>query len=339
MIVDLERFIKEERPYWTELEELINRFQARNNRKLSIDEVENFNRLYHRTTADLSKVQTYTANQEIHQYLENLAARAYSEIHSQAGARHYFQPLQWFFVTFPATFRKHIRAFLFSVLVTFAGAILGAFALTIDEEAKAVIMPFSHLHGDPSDRVAEEESMAAGNSDGHLAFAAQLMTHNTKVSITTLSFGITWGIGTLIMLFYNGVILGAVCLDYIQAGESVFLCAWLLPHGSVEIPAILLAGQAGFIIAHAMIGRNQALPFARRLRAISGDVVTLIFGIGIMLIWAGIIEAFLSQHHEPTISYLTKIAFGTFQLMVLFTFLAYSGRSGHIPFLPRKNES
>ena len=32
--------------------------------------------------------------------------------------------------------------------------------------------------------------------------------------------------------------------DYILAGESVFLLGWLLPHGAIEIPAILLAGQA-----------------------------------------------------------------------------------------------
>jgi len=172
-----------------------------------------------------------------------------------------------------------------------------------------------------------------------MAFASQLMTHNTKVSITTISFGITWGLGTLILLFYNGVILGAVCYDYIVAGESVFLTGWLLPHGSVEIPAILLAGQAGFIIAHAMIGRNQALPLSRRLRKISGDVVTLICGIALMLIWAGIIESFFSQFHAPIIPYTVKISFGAVQLLLLFTFLFYSGRSDRIPFLGRKNES
>ena len=46
------------------------------------------------------------------------------------------------------------------------------------------------------------------------------MTHNTKVSILTLALGLTWGVGTLIMLFYNGVILGAVALDYVLAGEE-----------------------------------------------------------------------------------------------------------------------
>ena len=71
------------------------------------------------------------------------------------------------------------------------------------------------------------------------------MTHNTQVSIFTLALGMTWGVGTIIMLFYNGVILGAVAVDYIHAGQTKFLLGWLMPHGVVEIPAILIAGQAG----------------------------------------------------------------------------------------------
>lgn len=327
MILDLEKFIREERPVWNQLETLIEKFEHQNNRKLSIQDVETINRLYRRSTSDLSKIQTYTANPEILNYLENLCARAYSEIHSQAGSRHRLRPFAWLFVTFPNTFRRHIRAFAASVLITLIGVMFGAFALAVDQNAKAVIMPFPHLQGNPSDRVADEEKGTQMDSEMHFIFASQLMTHNTRVSITTLAFGILYGIGTLIMLFYNGVILGAVSFDYIHAGESVFLTAWLLPHGSIEIPAILIAGQAGFVIAFAMIGRHQSIPLRQRLRLISADVVTLIFGIALLLVWAGIIESFFSQYHYPVVSYAAKILFGGVQLALLVAFLGFSGRN------------
>ena len=86
------------------------------------------------------------------------------------------------------------------------------------------------------------------------------MTHNTEVSIFTLALGMTWGVGTIIMLFYNGVILGAVAVDYIRAGETKFLLGWLMPHGVVEIPAILIAGQAGLLLASALIGHGRRCP-------------------------------------------------------------------------------
>ena len=67
------------------------------------------------------------------------------------------------------------------------------------------------------------------------------------------------------------------------------------------------------------------LSLRARLREISPDVVTLIFGVGCLLVWAGFVEAFLSQYHEPVIPYGAKIAFGCVELILLFLFLAKSG--------------
>ena len=63
-----------------------------------------------------------------------------------------------------------------------------------------------------------------------------------------------------------------------------------------------------------------------RLRKISNDLVTLIFGVALMLVWAGIIEAFFSQYHEPVMPYYIKIAFGVFELIILTLFLGRAGR-------------
>ena len=152
------------------------------------------------------------------------------------------------------------------------------------------------------------------------------MTHNTKVAIFTLALGLTWGIGTLVMLFYNGVILGVVALDYLMAGETTFLLGWLLPHGAIEIPAIILAGQSGLVLAGALIGWGKPISLKMRLGRISADLVTLIFGVAAMLVWAGIIEAFFSQYHEPVLPYEVKIGFGILELFLLVLFLARSGR-------------
>ena len=152
------------------------------------------------------------------------------------------------------------------------------------------------------------------------------MTHNTKVSILTMALGITWGIGTIILLFYNGVILGAVAADYVIDGQTSFLFGWLLPHGVVEIPAILIAGQAGLVLASALIVRNRRLGVKKRLKERLNDLATLIGGLAIMLIWAGIVEAFMSQYHEPVLPYSLKICFGLFELIVLIFFLTYSGK-------------
>jgi uncharacterized membrane protein SpoIIM required for sporulation len=162
-------------------------------------------------------------------------------------------------------------------------------------------------------------------------FSAVLMTNNTQVSILALALGVTWGIGTLILLFYNGVVLGAVIFDYLRAGQSVFLMGWLLPHGVVEIPAILIAGQAGLLLGQALIGWNSKESVSQRLRSVTGSLVTLISGAALLLIWAGLVEAFLSQYHEPILPYQIKIVFGLIELLALLMFLTFAGRGALLP--------
>jgi uncharacterized membrane protein SpoIIM required for sporulation len=326
VIVDLPRFLSGERPFWTELERMLDRLEAEPELRMTLPQLQLFHHLYERTAADLAKITTLSAEPATRRYLENLVARAYGEIHETREKRRRFFPLKWFFQTLPQTFRRHVRAFYLSLAITLAGCAFGGLAIAFDPDAKPVLMPFSHLLEDPAKRVAEEEKATHDRLAGFkTTFSVELMTHNTKVSIFTLALGMTWGIGTIIMLFYNGVILGAVAVDYIHAGQTKFLLGWLMPHGVVEIPAILIAGQAGLLLALALIGRGSRVSLQIRLREISGDVVTLIFGVGVLLVWAGFIEAFLSQYHEPVIPYEAKIAFGTVELILLSLFLAKSG--------------
>jgi uncharacterized membrane protein SpoIIM required for sporulation len=326
VIIDLQKFLAAERPSWAELERTLDRLEAEPNWRMSLDQVRQFHLLYERAAADLAKIITFSSEPETRRYLEHLMARAYGEIHETRERQRRIFPLRWFFQTLPQTFRRHARAFMLSLAITLAGCLFGALAIALDPSSKPALMPFSHLLQDPARRVAEEEKATQDRLAGNKSsFSAFLMTHNTRVSIFTLALGMTWGVGTIIMLFYNGIMLGAVAADYLGAGQAKFLLGWLLPHGVVEIPAILIAGQAGLILAMALIGWGTRIPLRARLREVSPDIVTLIFGVGLLLIWAGFIEAFLSQYHEPIIPYSVKIAFGIVELILLSFFLARSG--------------
>ena len=326
MILDLQRFIAEEQPYWGELEAVLKRLETRAEERLTLEESRRFYYLYRRAASDLAQMQGFTAEPAIAQYLESLTARAYAEIHETRDKPYRLRPLTWFFETFPQTFRRHYQAFLVALAVTLGGCSFGAGVLYVSPETKAVLLPFSHLAGRPSERVAEEEQRTKDRMAGRKAtFAAQLMQNNIRVSIMAMVLGITWALGTVVLLFFNGVILGVVTLDYVLSGESVFLAGWLLPHGVVEIPAILLAGQSGLVLGNALIGWGSAHRLRERLRLTTPDLVTLIGGVALLLVWAGIIEAFFSQYHGPAL-YLPKIAFGILEFGLLCAFLLRSGR-------------
>ena len=328
MIIDLQRFVTAERPFWSELEGTLDRLEADPNLRMSLEQLSRFHFLYERTAADLARLNTFASEPETRRFLENLISRCYGEIHETREHQRRLRPLHWFFHTLPQTFRRHIRAFYLSLAITIVGALFGGFALALDPEAKPVLMPFPHLLQDPAKRVAEEESATSDRLAGQkTSFSAFLMTHNIRVSILTLALGMSWGIGTIVMLFFNGIMLGAVGVDYIRAGQTKFLLGWLLPHGAAEIPAILIAGQVGFMLALALVGWGKRASLKTRFREVSHDLVTLVFGIVLLLIWAGFIEAFLSQYHEPVIPYSVKITFGLVELVLLILYLSKSGTS------------
>lgn len=324
MIIDLPRFIAAERPTWTELERVLDRIEADPERPMSLEEVQRFHLLYQKVSADLGRVATFASEPELKRYLESLTARAYGEIHETRTRGSKFRPVHWFVNEFPRAFRRRSGAFVISCLITLVGMIFGGFATALDEEAKEAILPqqFSHLLNDPAKRVADEEQAKKDRMAGHKStFATALMANNIRVSIFTLGLGITFGIGTILELFYNAVLLGMVVVDYVLAGEAVFMLGWLMPHGVIEIPAILIAGQGGLVLGGALIGRGDRAPLTARLRAVGLDLMMLVVGIVGMLIWAGIVESFLSQYHEPVIRYWQKITFGTAELAALIWFL------------------
>jgi uncharacterized membrane protein SpoIIM required for sporulation len=328
MLLNLEAFVTQERPYWESLERQLDRLQNDAMARMTLEEATHFHYLYERVSADLAKLRSCATEPQTRGYLESLVARAYAEIHETRRKGRRIRPLKWLRETLPQTFRRHIRAFSVSTAVTLAGCLLGGFFIAIDPDAREVLLPYPHLMGDPSARVDKEEQgsgrdrMEGGKAQG----AAWYITHNTRVSLLTLACGATWGIGSILLLFSNGLLLGAVVTDYVLAGEAGFVTGWLLPHGSVEIPAILIAGQAGLVLAGALVGRGNRKSLRSRLREVSGSVIALTGGIVILLVWAGIIESFLSQYHEPVIPYALKIGFGATQLALVITYFARAGR-------------
>ena len=336
MIIDLARFVAAEQSFWDELSAALDGLERdrslRGNAGLDLPRAERLHYLYQRAAGDLARLATFSAESELRRSLGALVARAYAEIHARSDpaesvAGPLGHPWHWLTATFPRAFRRRVRAFWLALAVTAAGCAFGALALAIDPDARAVTLPFGHADMDPARRVADEERDRGQRFAGrHASFSGQLMANNIRVSILALALGFTWGVGSLVVMFSNGVYLGAIILDYLRAGQGVFLAGWLLPHGSVEIPAILVAGQAGLVLGGALVGWGRRVPLRERLRAIRADLVTLIGGVALMLVWAGIIEAFFSQYHAPVLPYSVKITFGAVELVALTFFFALSGR-------------
>ncbi len=327
MIVDLPGLVARERPFWRELEARLDGLEAAPARKLVIGEALRFYYLQRRAAASLGKLAGLPVDSELKAYLQQLLARSHVELGgNRRDARRYGARLRRLFVKdLPVAFRRHAAAFGLALAITMLGAAFGAVALAMSLGAKEQLLPFSELLGDPRERVLREES--THTEVNHAAtFAAILMANNISVAFRAFALGALFGVGTMSIIFYNGVVLGVVAYDYVHAGQTQFLLGWLLPHGVIEVPAVLIAAQAGFVLGGAVLGRSSSLPLAERLRSVVGDLAILLCGAALLLVWAGVVESFFSQYHEPVLPYAVKIAFGLIELTLLAAYLAGAGR-------------
>src|SRR5690606_38292774 len=95
------------------------------------------------------------------------------------------------------------------------------------------------------------DNIEAGNplgvyqSSDQLSMFIQITTNNLMVSFLIFFVGLLFTVGTHVMLFSNGVMLGAFQYYFHTKGLLItsFLGIWI--HGAFEISAIILAGAAG----------------------------------------------------------------------------------------------
>jgi uncharacterized membrane protein SpoIIM required for sporulation len=128
--------------------------------------------------------------------------------------------------------------------------------------------------------------------------SSSIMTNNIMVCFLTFATGIAAGIGTLYMLFNNGLMIGTIATVCARYHLSLSLWSFIAAHGALELPSIMLAGAAGLrlaagILFPGMLRRKDALALAGL------EAVQLVAGTIPLLTIAGTLEAFLSPTHAP----------------------------------------
>jgi uncharacterized membrane protein SpoIIM required for sporulation len=96
-----------------------------------------------------------------------------------------------------------------------------------------------------------------------------------------------------------------------------------MPHGGTELLAITLAGGAGFLLARAIIAPGE-IRRAAALRRVAMPSLTIELGVMLMLVFAGVIEGFVSP---SSIGFTARIAVLAATLTFWLGYLCFAGRS------------
>ncbi len=318
--MNIERFIAERKPVWQQLDDLLGRAEET---VVTRQELQELVALYRRTCSDLNRARSYTASPEVLGYLNQLTGRAYRFIYQAA---HETPVLAAFtkLVTreIPAAFRRERMAIAVAAAAMLLGTLFGALAVTVDPANGQRLVPSMFFTESPRERVARIETgkERIDNLDKALIFGASLYTHNIQVTFLAFSLGALTIVGGVMLLFYNGVILGAVAASYILDGVPLFFFAWVGPHGALELPAIVFGGAAGLVAGRALLMPGD-LSRAASMRRVLPSVWRIMIGTALTLVLAGLIEGSFSQFSARTFPYEAKITVAALLFVALMTYL------------------
>ena len=318
--MNIERFLAERRDVWDRLDALLQRAE---DVELSREEMHELVELYRRTCSDLNRARSYTANPEILGPLNQLTGRAYRFIYRAS----HETPVWATFVKLvtreiPAAFRKERAAVLFAAAAFLAGTLFGALAILADPSNGRRLIPPEFFSESPQQRVEkiERNEERIDDLEKAMLFGASLYTHNIKVAFLAFSLGALTIVMGLVILFYNGVILGAVAAMYVLDDVTLFFFAWVGPHGALELPAIIFGGAAGLVAGRALLLPDN-LTRGASLRRVLPSVWRMMIGAALTLVLAGLIEGSFSQFSAKTIPYPLKIAVAALLFAGLLSYL------------------
>jgi len=304
----LKDFVDSRSTKWQKLEQYVNTFRKQRLNTLTRFEVREFGQLYRRTAADLAVAHEEVRDSRLVNYLNNLVVRAHGLIYrTQKGG--FRRIIEFFRYELPVVFRETFRYTLLAFLISMAGTVLGA-VLTF-RDVNFADVNFAGLR----ENVMQHHNWTEGLNNDNPGGAVGIQANNIMVSIYAFVGGLTAGIFSVYILFFNGIMLGVIsvlCVKYKFWDILIFMCG----HGVLELSAIFISGGAGLLLAEALLMPGE---LTRRQAFVENGkkAVKLIMGVIVMLLIAGTIEGFISPAKiSPYFKYAVSLSSGI--LMILY---------------------
>ena len=254
--------------------------------------------------------------------LNSLVLRVYRELYRYRSETR-LNLFAFFVRDFPLAIYRHRYYILVAFLVFVLPGLIAGTWIYLDENAVYAVIDSSQVRTmesmyDPEARKLGREREA----ETDIFMFGFYVQNNISVAFRCFASGIVVGIGSLLLLFYNGLYIGSVAghltrLDYVDT-----FYPFVVGHGSFELTAIVFSGAAGLRLGYAILSPGQ---YSRlnAIRKAGRDVVPMLYGIVLMLVIAAFIEAFWSSSASLPISVKYSVGGVLWAVVLLYCF---SGR-------------
>lgn len=336
-------------PEWERLRELLARVQRSGLGSLSEAELWELPSLYRKSISDLSLLRSRGGSPQLEQELTHLCNSAHGVIYQGATDQRRVTVLGYLWVELPRTVRRRSAYILVSAAIMTLFAVIGWVHVGINRPlAESVLSPQLvggfHASLRAAREMADLRLAAQIPVEERMGASVQITLNNIGVSIRAFLFGIFGGVLTIIILAFNGYLLGVIAYLYwftdpgIEINLPLYFIAGIAPHGGIELPSICLAGAGGMLL-----GFSWVFPGARTrgaaLREAATDAWRLLVVTVLTLLVAGAIEGFITPLLPPwgvplELWFWFKIVIGLLVLAAWLAWLLLGGRET----APRRKE-
>lgn len=315
---DREDFVAARQARWDQLERLLSRPRR------SAESWSRLAELYRSVAADLARARSTGQPRDVVRYLEQLAARGHSTLygrHRTGGSRGI---LQLVMADFPAELRRSWRFFALASLLFYLPFVVGAVGALVDTDFALQVLPQSTLaqmeqaySGEGVGRDANQDAMMAGF----------YVRNNVGIALRCFATGIFFGLGSVYVLVYNGLVMGVIEGYLWSVGAGWNLLDFTAGHSAWELTGIVVAGTAGLRLGWALVV-TDGLTRGGSLKRAGPTLFRLVVGAMAMLFMAAAIEGFWSASPLPLV---VKIGFGLVQIVLIALWLAFGGYREELP--------
>ena len=242
---------------------------------------------------DLGYSKTFYPHSKVTQYLNGLASKIYLGIYKNKREES-SRILKLWKTELPLIVRKYHRELLYSFLLFTAFAVMAAFSSAQDQSFVRGVLGDNYVEM-TEDNITRGDPFGVYKDKNKFEMFFTIALNNVKVSFMVFVGGFLLSIGTVWMLFENGMMLGSFQTFFFlkDLGWQSVLVVWV--HGSLEISAIIISGGAGLIVGNSILfqGTHKRL---QSLKRGAKDGLKLMIGLVPVFIVAAFIEGYITRY-------------------------------------------
>lgn len=268
---------------------------------------------------DLGYSKTFYPQSKVTLYLNGLASKIYLGIYKNK--REESSRIWRFWKTeLPVTVRKYHRELLYAFLLFTSFALMAAFSTAQDQSFVRGVLGSDYVEM-TEDNIARGDPFGVYKDKNKLEMFLTIALNNIKISFMVFVGGFLLSIGTVWMLFENGMMLGSFQTFFFlkDMGWQSVLVVWI--HGTLEISAIIIAGGAGLIVGNSILfpGTHKRL---HSLKRGAKDGLKLMIGLVPVFILAAFLEGFITRYSTMPKTISISILAGSF-FFIIWYFVIY----------------